>query len=121
MAEWVTLAELKNELKLDGADAGERPGDDERLTRALAAARTFVERIHRGRYNFADVEVSLLPAPTADIKLGTMMLARRLNHRRNSPDGLVSMGELGSARVASFDPDIDRLLRLGRHARPVVG
>jgi hypothetical protein len=31
------------------------------------------------------------------------------------------MAEMGSARVATFDGDIDRLLRIGRHAIPRVG
>jgi hypothetical protein len=30
------------------------------------------------------------------------------------------MGEMGTARVTSFDPDIDRLLRIGRHRGPVI-
>jgi hypothetical protein len=48
-------------------------------------------------------------------------LASRWHTRRRSPDALIEMGELGASRVPSFDPDIDRLLRIGRHALPVVG
>lgn len=114
---WVTLAELKDDMDVDDDDVR----DDSRLERRLSAVVTFVERIHKGRFNFDDDPTSTLPAPTADLVLGTLMLARRLNTRRNSPDGLVALAELGSARVASFDPDIDRLLRLGRHARARVG
>ncbi|PXY17351.1 hypothetical protein [Prauserella flavalba] len=119
---WVTLGELKNELDEDETD--ERPDDpaeDERLQRDLDAAVAFVERVHKGRFNFNFDPLCDLPAPDADLKLGTLMLARRWDTRRRSPDGLVTMADQGSARVQSFDPDIDRLLRLGRHARPVVG
>jgi hypothetical protein len=34
---------------------------------------------------------------------------------------MIDMGELGSSRVPSFDPDVEKLLRVGRHAIPVVG
>lgn len=121
---WVTLDELKNELA-DGEDVGderpEDPADDERLQRVLDAAVAFVERVRKGQFNFDRDPLCDLPAPDADLKLGTLMLARRWDTRRRSPDGLVTMVDQGQARVLSFDPDIDRLLRLGRHARPVVG
>lgn len=117
MPGWVTLADLKNEMGIDEDDTR----DDERLTRNLDAAVAFVERVRRGQINFDEDPLVDLPAPTADLKLGTLMLARRWHTRGRSPDGLVAMGEMGSARVVSFDPDIDRLLRLGRHARAVVG
>lgn len=54
-------------------------------------------------------------APTPDLILGTLRLAGRWHTRRRSPDGLVSMAELGAARVPSFDPDIERLLKIGRY------
>lgn len=116
--EWLTLADLKHHKEIDLSDTR----DDDNLTEALAAAMTFVERVRRGQFSF-DGEPALdnLPVPTPDVKLGTLMLADRWNTRRRSPEGLISMGEMGSARVPSFDPDIDRLLRLGRHARPRVG
>lgn len=58
-------------------------------------------------------------APTPDLHLGTLRLAGRWHTRRRSPDGLVAMAELGAARVPSFDPDIERLLKIGRYARAV--
>ena len=117
MAEWVALADLKSQMGI--ADDDTR--DDVVLERSLSAAVAFVERVHKGRYNFADDPTSTLPAPTGDIVLGALMLARRFKVRGNSPDGVIQLQEMGTARVASFDPDIDRLLRLGRHARAVVG
>jgi hypothetical protein len=117
MAEWLTLADLKTEMGIEPDDTR----DDAQLQTVLDAAVTFVERVRHGQFDFDGDPLSDLPAPTADLTLGTLMLARRWHTRRRSPDGLVQMAELGSARVSSFDPDIDRLLRLGRHARPVVG
>lgn len=61
-----------------------------------------------------------LPAPDADLVLGTLRLAGRWHTRRRSPDGLVGVGELGSTRVPLVDPDIQQLLRIGRWAPSVV-
>lgn len=55
-----------------------------------------------------------LPAPTADMELGTVRLAGRYHARRRSVDGLVVAAELGVARVPYLDPDIRRLLGLGK-------
>jgi hypothetical protein len=117
MPGWLKLSDLKAEMGIEPDDKR----DDAQLETVLDAAITFVERVRHGQFDFMDDPLSDLPAPTADLKLGTLMLARRWHPRRRSPDGLVQMAEMGSARVSSFDPDIDRLLRLGRHARPVVG
>lgn len=117
MPGWVTLTNLKDEMGIDDDD----DRDDVRLQSHLDAAVSFVERVRRGQFNFDENPLLDLPEPSADLKLGTLMLARRWHTRGRSPDGLVAMGEMGSARVASFDPDIDRLLRLGKHARAVIG
>lgn len=107
------LAELKTDLKIDD----ER--DDERLQTMLDAACAFVERVHAGRYAFGDL-ASTRPEVPADMRAGTLRLAGRWHKRRDSPNGLVAMGELGSARIPSFDPDIDRMLRVGRYRRAVI-
>ncbi|OLT46486.1 hypothetical protein BJF85_16720 [Saccharomonospora sp. CUA-673] len=117
MPGWLTLADLKAEMDIDESDTR----DDERLETALEAAEVFVERVRRGDFNFDQDPASDLPAPTADVRLGTLMLARRWNTRRRSPDGMVSMSEQGTATVVANDPDIARLLRIGRHARARVG
>jgi hypothetical protein len=81
-----------------------------------------VEEELAGTYNFhgASVAELLLPAPTQNIILGTLRYAVRLKQRTSSPDGLVDLGELGSARIPSSDPDIDRLLRIRRYRPPMV-
>jgi hypothetical protein len=107
-----------DELKLDAKVDDDR--DDARLQLVLDAAVALVERVHRERFTFAGAPGPELPAPPDDLELGTLRLAYRWHVRRRSPDGLVAMGELGSSRVPSFDPDIERLLRLGRYAGPVI-
>lgn len=109
-----TLADLKLDLKIDEGDTR----DDEVLVRQLAAAVAFVQRVRPG-FNYDSDALSDLPAPTADLELGTVRLAGRWFTRRRSPDALVAMGDLGSARIPSFDPDIERLLGIGKYRGPV--
>jgi hypothetical protein len=111
-----TLDALKLDAKVKDADTR----DDERYQANLDAAVSFVERA-RPRFNYTADPASSFPDPTPDLILGTIRLAARWYSRAKSPEGVISLGELGTSRVSSFDPDIDRLLRIGRHAPPVVG
>lgn len=118
MATWPpTLDELKTDLSIALGETR----DDVRLTQVLDAAVDFVQRVHPGfQYDELDPEQAELPEPGADMRLGTLRLAGRWHTRRRSPDGMVQMDQLGAGRVASFDADIDRLLRIGRHRGPVI-
>lgn len=118
-----TLDELKLDMKIELTDTD----DDDDLTTVLDAAVAFVERV-RPAFNYTDSPEFVtdadgllvdVPTPTSDLVLGTLRLAVRWHTRRRSPDGLIDMGELGAGRVPSFDPDIDRLLGIGRFAGPV--
>lgn len=103
--------------------------DDVTLSVALQAAISYVadpiDGVLAGTYNFsgasADVVEALLPLPTERIRQGTLMYAYRLHNRRRSPDGTIDMGELGTARIPSNDPEIERLLGVGRWRAPMVG
>lgn len=111
-----TLDDLKTDLSVTDTR------DDERLQQVLDAAVAFVERTRDGDFNFAGDLGSTLPDPTPDLVLGTLRLAGRWHTRRRSPDALVQLGQdMGSSRVPGIDPDIERLLRIGRHAKPRVG
>lgn len=114
MATWPPiLAELK-------LDRGIEDGlSDDQLEQVLAAAIAFVERVREGDFNFAADPLVELPEPTSDLALGTIRLAGRWHVRRRSPDALIQMAQLGSSTVPSFDPDIDRLLGIGRFRGPV--
>lgn len=111
-----TLGELKVDMDIDATDTR----DDTQLQVVLDAAVVFVERVRRGDLNFDGDPMSLLAAPSADVVLGTLRLAGRWHTRRRSPDALIQMAEMGASRVPSFDPDIERLLRIGRHQKPRV-
>lgn len=106
-----------NEMKLDAGVEDDR--DDAQLQLVLDASVAFVERVRGASYNFSGDLASALPDPTADISLGTMRMASRWHSRRRSPDALLSMAELGAARIPSFDPDVERLLGIGRYRGPV--
>src|SRR5882757_9229285 len=52
---------------------------------------------------------------------GAIMLGARLFARRNSPTGVAAFSDAGPAYVARWDPDVERLLRIGMYAPPRVG
>lgn len=56
----------------------------------------------------------------ADMQLGAIMLAGRLYTRRNSPNGVATFTDMGASYVARYDPDVERLLRIGKYAPGVV-
>lgn len=121
MSGWVTLDEFVNELDEEALDAEDlSPAERQRLDRVFDAAVEFVESIHCGRFNFTG-QPSSLPLPGYRFKLGTVMLARRWHTRRRSPEMLVAAADMGAARVPWSDEDINRLLKLGKHAYPEVG
>jgi hypothetical protein len=109
------LQDVKDDLGLDD------DRDVVALATALQAAIVYVEQARAGEFNFTGDPDSLLPTPGWDLVLGTVRLAGRWHNRRRSPDGMVDMGELGTARVPSVDPDIERLLGVGRFRAPMVG
>lgn len=110
-----TLEALKLDMDIDISDTR----DDEVLQTQLDAAVAFVESV-RPRINYRNDLLSDYPEPEPDLVLGTLRLAGRWYTRRRSPEGLVAMGEMGSARIPAFDSDIEKLLRIGRWAKAVV-
>jgi hypothetical protein len=107
-------------LKTDMGIAVEDTRDDVRLQMCLDAAVAVVERLREGDFTFSGTPTAELPAPGDDVELGTCRLAWRWHVRRRSPDALVAMGDLGTARVPAFDADVETLLGIGRHREPRV-
>ena len=108
------LSDFKADLEIPSDDTT----TDVAFQEVLDAAVAYVERVRAGDYAFTGEPTVLLPAPPDDLVLGTIRLAGRWHRRRQSPDGLVSMGELGTGRIPSVDPDIERMLGVGRYAPP---
>ncbi len=108
------LADLKADL--DIADDDTR--DDVTLSRQLGAAIEWVAEFHAGRFEFSSdpaiAGVSTLRLPGQQMRLGIIRLAGRWYNRRRSPEGLISMGDLGTANIPGFDSDLERMLQMGR-------
>jgi hypothetical protein len=120
------LDDLKHEMKITETRF------DSQLQASLDAAIAEVVDARAGDFDFSggppltdlDLTDDLVPLPVPDHKicLGTIRLAWRWHTRTKSPDGLVDLGnDLGSARVPSVDPDIERQLGIGRYRGPMVG
>ncbi|MFI5861203.1 hypothetical protein [Streptomyces sp. NPDC051546] len=56
-----------------------------------------------------------------DVRAGLLMQAQRLFARRSSPTGVAAYTDSGPAYVARWDPDVERLLRIGSWAPPQAG
>lgn len=114
-----------DELKLDMRDSGTEPlspgpDGDARLQQTLDSAVSYVEDVRPVfRYDITDPDQYDLPEPNAHLRLGTMRLATRWHARRRSQDAMVSVADFGASRVTTSDPDIDRMLGLGKH-RPLT-
>lgn len=65
--------------------------------------------------------VGELFVPDSSTELGAIMLAAHVYVRRNTPAGMAEGFGDSVAYVATFDPDVDLLLRTGRHRLPRVG
>lgn len=105
------------QLRKDRGLADDETREDAELLQVLEAAVAFVERV-RPEFNYVADPLSEKPEPTADHVLGTIRLAGRWHDRRRAPNGQTAMAELGRTSVPSVDPDISRLLRIGRFAPP---
>lgn len=120
-----TLADLKDDLAIPPED----DEDDAALQRRLDAAIGFVQRARKDAF-VTDEDGNLVLPPVLEsdseeqtLVLGAIMFAKRLFARRRSDDQILFMAETGTTRVpaAIADEDLNRLLRLGRFARPKVG
>ncbi len=108
---WLALADVKNQLAIDGVDTD----DDVLIQRAIDATEPEVTRSRPDAWTDTTT-----PADYPDAYQGGVMLAARVVRRRNSPAGIESFGE-SVTYVAAYDPDLDRLLRRGRYRLPGVG
>lgn len=101
---------------------GRQTGVD--ATRAALARTAAARWVERARPDLVDAFTASTVVENLvddDIVLGSAMLAARLYSRKGSPDGLAGYSEFGAARISRTDPDIERLLGLGRHAPPRIG
>jgi hypothetical protein len=89
--------------------------DTPALEAACTASRSFVEEKRGDLWvsDGADPPV-LTYTPTAGVVHGAALYAYRLYHRRNNPLGILGTTDVGPAGILREDPDIARLLGIGR-------
>lgn len=111
--DWLTAQAVALQLQLDLADGDPLPP---RAEQARLGAAAYVERVR------ADLAWDAAPVTASpDVVMGAAILASRLHARAGSPLGLASFAEFGASAVLRLDPDVERLLGLGRYAKPAVG
>lgn len=116
MTTWVPpLSDVKIDLRIEDAN------DDEALQPCLDAAIAFVRERFAATHNVDEDPFSTLPSVPSSVRLGVIRLAGRWYIRRRSPDGLISTADFGTSRIPAFDADIERLLKIGRYSKAVIG
>ena len=104
---WLTVADYKEYARIDPTDTA----DDSAIDAAVAASMSTIEL--RAPLAFPlDPETGepLFPPVPADVFQAGLLLTNRLMSRRNSPDGVVGVSEMGTATIRPGDSDITGLL-----------
>lgn len=115
---WLTQAAVATQLGLQLAEGEPLPPKAEQARLGAGAL------VERARADLAWVDSGTgepVELVGGDLLAGAALLTARLHARTGSPLGVASYGEFGPAGVPRFDADIDRLLGLGRYAKPRVG
>jgi len=101
---WLDVAGYKAWARIDAADTA----DDTAIQEATDATMEAIEL--RAPLGFAvDVDGNPLPVPAMLIQAGRL-LTNRLMSRRNSPDGVVGVSDMGTAIILSYDADISQMI-----------
>jgi hypothetical protein len=103
--DWLTPDEYKAWARIDATDTT----DDAAISEAVAATMEVLEE--RAPYGFVIDPDTGAPEPVPHrIHQAGLLLANRLMARRNSPDGVVGVSDMGTARILSYDADINALI-----------
>jgi len=102
----ITAADVQAALGIPTAS----PADSAWLDTVTAAANSYVARL------------SHVSDPwDAATQAGAVMLAVRLYHSRSAPLGAAGTDIAGGLVRATTDPEVGRLLRIGRYQKPMAG
>lgn len=85
------------------------------------AAGDYCERQRPDLYAPATETTPARFAATPSVVQAGVLSAARLYARIGSPAGLAAYAEIGAAEILRIDPDVTRLLGVGRYAPPRVG
>lgn len=94
------------------AEANAAGGVD--VERKRLAVASYVEQERR------DLFVADVFTPPAHVVEGAVLMVARLVARKGAPLGVASYGDFGPADIVRFDPDVERLLGVGRYAKPIA-
>lgn len=109
---WLTVDAYKAWARIDAMDTA----DDVAIQAAVSASQEALElRAPKGFK--VDGDGQPLPVPAMLVE-GGLLLSNRLMSRRNSPDGVVGVSDMGTATVLSYDADIAQMV--GPWTDPVV-
>jgi hypothetical protein len=101
---WLTVAGYKAWARIDAGDTA----DDAAIQEASDAAAQALQL--RAPLGFTvDESGDPLPVPAMLIQAG-LLLTNRLMARRNSPDGVVGVSDMGTATILSYDADISQMV-----------
>jgi len=96
--------------------------DDASLQQMCDGTRSYVEDKRKDLFVAAPVETDPpVFTPTPSVTLGAALLAYRFYSRRTSPLGVIGFTEDGAQGLLREDPDIAKLLGIGRFGRFVFG
>ena len=109
MTDWVSSESVSGWLRAQPATGGTAAAATAAdIEHAVAAVNSWMVRTFGGRVTPADGAEDT----QAHQALGALMLAARLVRRRNSPEGVQAVTELGPVYVSRNDPDVALLLGL---------
>jgi hypothetical protein len=103
---WLTPEDYKAYARIDALDTT----DDAAITEAVNAATEAIELRAPGAFTFDPDTGELLAPVPAGVHQAALLLTNRLMSRRNSPDGVVGVSDMGTARILSYDADINAFL-----------
>jgi hypothetical protein len=84
--------------------------DDAAISEAVAAAMEALELRAPPAFAVTADGTDVFAEVPAGVHQAGLLLTNRLMARRNSPDGVVGVADMGTARVASYDADITALV-----------
>ena len=102
---WLTTDAYKAWARIDAADVT----DDVAITDAVDAASEAIQLRAPAAFTVDPGTGAADPVPRSVIQAG-LLLTNRLVSRRNSPDGVVGVSDMGTATVLAYDADITGLL-----------
>ena len=107
------VREITTEQVRDWMGIDRITGDDPHLARVVPAVNAYINRL-------PSIDRTSDGSWAATTRLGAIMLAGRWFRRKNSPDGISSIGEV-TTYISRWDSDIARLLNIDSFTAPVVG